>query len=385
MSPKYFSPQDEGATAGQESLDSEALIVKGLDMFELPSEDGANVVGPSPIGQPAPDVVVDPTAAPEPIVTGATAGTLDDVPGHFRFKNHPAAEKGYLNQRRYVTELESKYATLEQETESLRSKEKREALEAEQEVKENDAFKQFATERNEKLIKDMEDLDPDSDDYHKNVASLQSDVAVDLRGFKYVPEPGSAPPEESDIPTSQPATTAGPITQSQDTSTIDDQPASGDALKYANSVASSLGVNPDDEVYISYAQKAPVSDSQGNPLDFDAQVKWAVDQTRADYLESRLNAADTPGLTKNDPVLMHFIAQAPMVDENKVPITVQDQTVWAIDQTLKYNAEKKTEIIHDSKAPLGKGNRVLPGSAAGADQPLTLEGAINSAAEKRRI
>jgi len=379
MPGKTLNPNEVGEHT---DFDSDALIVKGLDHFQMPEPTAdpneevptGPAAGPPPVPAP-PDPSLGAPTGPGPTATGPTGlPAPTGEPKDFRFASHEEAEKGYKNQQRYVTELEAEKIALE---EQLTEKEK--AVQAKERAKkEGESRKEFIKDRTKEKMKALEALDGSEDDYLDQVAEIEAQAVEDIRSWEYTPEDPPAPPE-SEI-------TAAPTRPgSAPPSVSDGDNADKAALDYIKESMSSAGIEHNNETFVHFSKQAPLVSETGRKLSFDEQINWAIDKTREHLAVSK--AEGSPEIDENDPVFKHYIANTPVEDKDGKPIPIADQADWAISETKKYHSDNRQKVLHGTTAPMGKGGHIPPpGSSAPADEkPVTLDSALEADMARRRI
>jgi len=170
----------------------------------------------------------------------------------FRFKSHDEAESGYRH-------LQAKTTRIEQEAKRLRDdlKKAQNAEEKKKQQEDNDQeLLEFITERHEQALVDIDDLDPDSEEYRKDVSRIwaQKDVDIDAKRRAQETEDGSQ--ESGD--------------GNQETDVWDDVSAQARAAE----------IDPADDYFRMICTFAPTKDAEGNAMPMKDQIDWAITQTK---------------------------------------------------------------------------------------------------------
>lgn len=192
-----------------------------------------------------------------------------------RFASHEEAEKGYRNVFSAKTKLEQELKSVKSKLEIL-EKEKEETDRQSKDIQDDQTFMDYATERREKALTEIDDLDPENPDYRKQAAHIWAQVDADIR--------------RKDI-----------------------------ELQSARTVAK---------------QKSPAESHTRTPVNEHPDGKYDPEQGR----EHIRNVISEAGLAKNDPMFWAFASHAPSVDENGTALDLDGQIAWAIDQTNKYRS-----------------------------------------------
>lgn len=300
----------------------------------LAGEPGGDLLPPT--NPPPPEV---PAAAPTPPVV-----PVAPVPpaAQRRFRDHDEAERGYKHLQQEKTLTEQRALALEEELRSIRSQEQ---LKKNREVEERE-FTEFAQTRNEQALKEIDELDPDDPDYRKKAAAAWSRANKDIRFWQVAPPPPAAatpvppappvppvPPEVPAVP-APPAIPAGTATEEA-------------ARAHVNERLSVAGIPQDDRLFWAIAQNAPTTDLQGRPIDFEAQIDWALAETKT-YRDQLLG------------------------------------TARATDAAAAAEAERKARAAQEQNLPLGRSAATGPVTEAPGN-PVSMADAIHFAQERRRL
>ena len=176
----------------------------------------------------------------------------------FRYKSHADAEKAYKELQAFKTKLERKNLELAaelQKTESDKDFQKK--------LEESDkGFFEFSKERHSKALAEIDNLDPDSDEYQAKIGAIWAEKDRDIRIFERENQPTRQEPQER-VPQST------------------EEEARSIAMEHVGDMAKGEGLDPDDAFFVSQCQLAPETDETGESLPFDAQVEWAINRTKA--------------------------------------------------------------------------------------------------------
>lgn len=244
---------DSGSDTGP-AADADLLVGSPQDAPMPPQDSGEQ----TPL--PPKDTPLTPPSADPPAITR-------------RFKSHEDAEKGYRELQREKTIADSRIQTLTEEIQRQKKQEK----EAQDRQVEEQSFTDYAQTRNEQALKEIDEIDPDDPDYRKKAAAAWARANKDIRFWK--PAAQEAAPE---APKGE-APPAAPQGQS-------DQQAVDDAREYVCGQLEAVGLKPDDRLFWSIARTAPTKDAQGQPLELDAQIQWALAETK-NYRDAILHDA----------------------------------------------------------------------------------------------
>ncbi len=331
-----------GGEAGSAKLKAESAKLKAE------SEAGA-VAGPTS-GEAGPaDYGTDPgdQETPADETAGTVAGPTSEAAGDetgerkFRHKTLEAAEKSYAHAQAKLTQLAQENAQLKKDQEARRK------ADAETRAKEQAAAReQFTTQKYEEAMAALAELDEYDPDYKTAAAKVWADCHSAINN--YTPE----------IP-------AGSAT---------------DAASPAGEPSSAPAGNPSDS--------AGLSDGPGVP----EAISEAVDP---DEIRNRISGrmADQgvtdAEFTLEDPVFFGFASKAPAVDETGASIPFEAQVDWAIEQTRTHYQRTKSRLLQQAGQPMGRaGSGASAGSSGGADNAprrMTLNSAIERAQTRRTL
>ncbi len=212
---------------------------------------------------PAPDSDRDDQPAPEP----DPGDTQPEPKPDYRFKDHEEAEKGYKHLQGRATRAEQRAAELQKQLEDYNNR--LEAIEADrlkaQETERQKSYQRWYTERTEAAIKNIENLDPTSPTYHREVAQQWADLALDAQQKAAEVQQASAPPPTAPQPPGPP-----PAPEPDPTEVLQ--------------AVEAAGIDPNDPLFRSYAQMAPPD------KELSDQIQW-VKTKMNDYLASKTASA----------------------------------------------------------------------------------------------
>lgn len=308
--------KNETQTTPDEEFDLDAVMEEGMETFEedmnRPAEDisgssAADTNQPGPASaedtenpnkepekeEPASDTKSESEAAPpkepepdkEPKDTPASDTDAapkeesqkkpDEKPDadkkDFRFTSHDEAEKGYKSLQGEKTRVEQRNKELEKELQSLRDAEQLRKDQAAADEKIMD----YAVERHKESLAEIDALDPDDAEYQDEVAKIWARKDRDIRNYEREHGVGGSTPAQA----------------KDDTKTAPADETS--ALTYVQEEAKKHDIDPDDPLFLAYCAQAPTTNEDGSHRDLANQVEWAITKTN-DYLaahERRYNEA----------------------------------------------------------------------------------------------
>jgi hypothetical protein len=193
----------------------------------------------------------------------------------FRFKTHSEAEKGYKELQGRTTKAEQRAKAVEEELNRVKNAERIKAEAAATRA----TIIDYAATRRAKALEEIDALDPDDADYRKKAATCLSQADIDI--YEHYQTHGRS---EAPSPTAV-DTTAG------------DEPPAADAenvTKYVQEKIIAEGFEATDPLFWQYAGHAPITDEKGRPITLDAQIQWAVSQTKQyhENIRTKLKAED---------------------------------------------------------------------------------------------
>ncbi len=194
----------------------------------------------------------------------------------YRFKSHDEAERGYREAQSKMTKDSAELARIKAAYEKL-IKEKQARDETERRQKEKEAFQQHVMERRREIYNQIDELDPEADDYTERRAALEAQFEAEARYW----EP---PPEEASDSAPEPP----PEITSRDRERL---------WKLVEDTARAEGLSVDDPVFLHYQANAPTVDESGRELSFDEQLSRVIEQTKtyhADQAAKTRAAAESP-------------------------------------------------------------------------------------------
>ncbi len=235
-----------------------------------------------------------------------------------RFETHEKAEEGYKNLQGEKTRVDQENKKLKAELAATKEAEKIKV----EKVKTDQEIMDFAVERHEESLKEIDELDPDDADYQKNVATIWAKKDRGIRNFEIEHDVGlkttvQKPEEDTDE----------------------------DALEHVEEIAKKHGIDPKDKFFLINCAQAPTEDEKGEHIDFEKQIEWAVNETK-NYIE---------------------------LHEKRIR------------ESQKSEAEKKAKENQEQELPLGKSTTEVVTEKEEGDKPVSLDDALESAAEERRL
>lgn len=317
---------DSGLDDPGPAKDEDLLIgAPGGDLVP-PSDTPPEAQTEAPVSQPAAQIPAALQDAASPPLETQEAPAQPPKP--LRFKSHDEAEKGYQHLQREKTLADQKVQAL---TEELQRRKMQEQSAREQEAEEQ-AFVDFAQGRNEQALKEIDELDPDDPEYRKKAAAAWTRANKDIRFWQKNKTETAVPPADATRPATAPPTPA--------------QTDPAPAITYVHEKLAAAGIPKDDLLFWKIARDAPATDPQGQPLDFDAQIAWALAETKT-YRDSLMG----PG--------------------NVSPAAAA-------------LAERRTKEAQARDLPLGR-SPADRASVAEPPTPISMADAIHFAQEKRRL
>jgi len=235
------------------------------------------------------------------------------------FEDHEKAEVGYRDLQGEKTKVDDE---LKKSRERIKELEDAEKVKEDRE-KADTEFNEFAIEKNEEALKAIEELDPDDDEYQKDVAKIWAKKDGEISG--YAREHPGGPGKEEGAKTEEDEST--------------------DAQKHVNEMAKEAGIDAEDDYFKLICQKAPTEDEKGEPMSFDQQIEWAINKTKT------------------------------YVDHHK----------QGFHKDLEEAAEDKTKKEQEAALPLGKAGEEKPTGEDEETKPVSLDDAVESSLEERRI
>lgn len=371
--PKAATPPSSQTTPP--IIDLDQTIVAGLEIKEMPDVDALEAeenAGPGGSDHEPPT----PPARPEPTADNLEGkkppadAPPEKPPQDFRFKTHEEAEAGYKNMRAHITRIEQDNAALKKaEVDRVKAEQ-----DAAARVAMEEAFDKHNAEQHTTALKKIEALDPDVEDHAAQVATIMAERDAAVRKFVYEP---SAP-----TPATLPATPPPPPPDDLTTDQFDE------IQQHVDQQVTAAGLMPDDMVFSHFANRAPEVDTAGNRLTLDQQILWSLGQTRGHMVKELLAAEAVPGkesLSSDDPVLQHFLTHTPSVTEGGEAIPMANQVADAIQKTNEHKAALRSKILAETSAPLRRGSPTATPRPTAPAAGITLDSALTSAAERRRL
>lgn len=310
-----------------EHADLEAVMTEGRPVFSGTAADEPEI--PVIIG-PVPVKVVEEEVVPvvEPVVE-----ELETKPD-FRFKTHFEAEKGYKNIQAEKTRAEQEKKIIETELAALKFKDI-ERMQTEATVETDKTFLEYAITRHEDALAAIDLLDPDDKEYRKKAAEIWAAKDADIykKGRELAP---IISPESRISPVVEP----GPAVFQEEEVV--------QTRKTINEFIIKEGLKENDPVFWSYATDTPDKDENGNAIELEDQIKWALKQTN-NYRASILEEGEALRIAK---------------------------------------ANEKGEKEKLRLVPMGVGSgKTIPGGKGEAElvKPISMSDAIDFAMEQRRL
>jgi len=286
--PKADVPESEPITQTDTEADS-------------PPEDGEAAVAQASDADAAVDTENADADADAPPAEDETSAKTPPEPKTFRFKSHEEAERGYRNIQSEKTRAEQKARELEDKLQALtRAEQAKEAR-----GKAEDAFVEFAAERRRKALDAIDALDEEEPEYRKQVARLLAEADRDIHGFDW--RQFEATPVET--PAEAPVNEVG-------------------QREMVETMALDAGLNHEADLamFRMVAGRTPEIDEQGRPMNFENQVHWAINETKALLQSQRERFMERQKQQASEQNARTLAAEAPMGRSAAVP-TVQDKTV----------------------------------------------------------
>ncbi len=240
-----------------------------------------------PVETNPPSADTSPSGEPETNPPSADTSPPDTSPPGARHKSWGAAEKSYAH-------AQAKMTTLAQENAHLKKRlAARERAEAEARAKELAAAReQKVAERYEQAVAALSELDEYDPDYKHKAAKVWADCHRDVNQI----EPRGVTPTDvssSDVSSSgdhssapaddPPGGVVPPEGPPPEPGPDPEAVRSRILARFSDQGVSAEDFGLDDPVFFAFASKAPTVNDQGEALAFEAQVDWAIDQTRTHY------------------------------------------------------------------------------------------------------
>jgi len=298
---KFQGELDEAAseevdtTKGKEKETSPAGTKEGKPKEEEPS--GKKTEHPEKEEEPEKKPEEEPEKKPEEEPEKKPEEEPEKKPEK-RFESHEKAEEGYRNLQGEKTKADAEIKKLRDQIEQSEEEEKRKV---DAEKVEGD-IEEFAIETHEKALTAIDELDPDADEYKKEVATIWSKKDRDIRRFERehaVEMPSVATPS------------AGAEKETPEEKELQE------ARDHVKEVAKEAGLDPEDEFFKVKCSEAPKKDDQGKPMKFDEQLTWAINETKKYHSQIKAPAADEKSKKKQEEELAMGRAGAGKVEEKK--------------------------------------------------------------------
>lgn len=277
-------------------------------------------------GETAPAELPD-TPEPRQTEPAETAPEDPDTPPKYRFKNHEEAEASYREAQAYATRLAQERSRLQKELETERAAREKlvhQQAEAERAEQVNRELNAYAEEQYAKVQTDLGSLDPEDEGYGTEYGKLfaRANAAIRAKERELV----------SGQQTGTKATNAG-------------------------------------------AEPAPEPGDESSPVP-------GPDPGTVERVQSMITKA---GIDLADGAFQQMAASVPRTDDDGNPIPLEDQAWTAIRQYWELQRTGAAQKARQqSTAPLSRTGATGPKSP-GQVQPMSMEDAIQSATERRRI
>lgn len=298
---------------------------------------------PEPIETPADHPAASNADGPES-ADGAAAGSEPEKP--FRHKSWDDAEKSYSHAQAKLTKLAQENAELKRQQDAQAA--------ARVQAEQSQARDRFYEERFTKAAEAVADLDEFDQDYKAQVAKVWADCHRDVAGF----QPPSSPQESSPAASS--------------TATGDPEPGE---MSPGPGFADEEGINP-----------SPTAREGINPSPTGENPAPAVDAVSRITSRMAEVGVSPEEFDVNDPVFYGFAVKAPTNAADGSPLTFEAQVDWAVAQTRNHYTHKKSQILQTAAQPMGRAGAVASRSAGGGAAETTkqtLNGAMESTLARR--
>ena len=144
----------------------------------------------------------------------------------------------------------------------------------------------------------------------------------------------------------------------------------------------------DDEARIAAAALAPtaVADQQNHDQDLDDPILPAPGPHPEIFsMQEKVSRAVTAaGFDPSDPIFEHYAGKAPVVDDTGQPMPFDAQIAWAINQTTKYKSDERSKLTQEIDQFIPRG-AIPPAVRPGPAPTGSLNSALERAQERRRI
>ena len=247
-----------------------------------------------------------------------------------------------------AAETEKRIQVLEEENRALKKKES-DAVAAEAEGRAEADFEKsvydYAKDRNRKALSAIDDLDPDqfssNEAYQDRVAEIWAEKDRDItRHLRILDKKGRAAAVSGASSGTETPVDAGKTDAGGD--------KSSDSWDSVRSAATAAGLSSEDPEFLVFCQQAPMVDGQGNPIDFQAQIDWAIKETR---------------------------------EHKRVRTLVREGKVTTAEDLVRHRQE--------IEQPMGRAAVIQPGGGPGGrkdvPQPVTLNDALDFSAHQRTL
>ena len=333
---------------GQTTLDLDQAMAEGMEKFqgELAEAAGDKTIPETKPEEEGPAKEEDKTAQEEKIEKKETEHPKEEEsvkevppakeekpvsePPAKRFEDHEKAEEGYRHLQAKTTRLEEDLKQ-ERTAREAEKKAREDAVEKQKKFEEAEAgLVDYATERHEQALEEIEELDPDDAAYQKKVARSWAEKDRDIR--RYEREHGLM-----DVAVAPAAAAKTETPSGTGESTVSDQ------WEYVGTKAKEAGIDFNkDDFFKLVCGTAPTKDEKGAPMTYDEQIDWAITKTK-----------------------------------NYHSTLIASKTTEVVD--LKAEGHQRRE------APMGRSTSDVLSPAKEPGKPVSLDDAVESAKEERRL
>ena len=267
------------------------------DHSSAPAPPAADPATPTPSDPVLPDTPEAQDAASQ--ATEPPVGDPDTPadPPKFRHKSWEDAEKSYSHAQAKITHISQENARLKKELEE------RERAEADTRAQEAAAAREKqVADRYEKAMAALQELDEYDPDYKAKAAKVWAECHRDVATVSAASiadqtvTPTVSPSGEASAPVDDPSGGIVPPEGPSEGEPVD--PAeirSRISSRMKDQQVAPTEFDLDDPVFFGFASKAPTHDDSGAPLPFEAQVDWAIAQTRSHYQRTKQRILQTTG------------------------------------------------------------------------------------------
>lgn len=299
----------------------ESITPKPTDAAGPPGEERSEVGGQKSAEKTAPTDDKE-TEADEPGTQGdETPADQKTEDKGFRFKSQEEAESGYRHLQAAKTRVDKEAAQLRADLKKAQDAEERKKKQKEKDQE----LLEYMAERHEQALTEIDALDPDSEGYRKDVSRIwaRKDVDIEAKRREQAEDQRSEDREQR--------SDAGDLK----TDVWDD----------VTSQARAAEIDPEDDYFRMICTFAPTEDAEGKPMPMKDQIDWAITRTKQYHAKQEQQ--------------------------------FQDKQQKA--------AEKKSEAHQDENLPLGRSAADRTALKPEKTPVVTLNDALESALEERRL